>query len=124
MTIARALSRRATAAALFLATALPCTTVMAMPELGSPTPNVRVADAWDRSISLDGYAGMPMLVIYEDRGSAKENDALKKELHGFVDRNHDYTKRVALVPVADVSSFNFGLARGLIKRFIKQESAK
>jgi hypothetical protein len=124
MTTVRALSRRATAGALLFAAVLASTTAMALPELGSTRPDLRVADAWDRPISPDAYAGKPMLVIYEDKGSVKENEPLKSELTAFANGNHDYVKRVALVAVADLSDFNYRLLRGFVRRAIKAEASK
>src|SRR5262249_6292567 len=120
----RALTRRAAATAVLLAAVLGSTSAMAIPELGSALPELHLADAWGRSLSTGGCSGMPVLVIYEDKGSTKDNEALKKELTALAQSNRTYLKRVTLLAVADVSDFNFGLIRGFVRRAIKEEASK
>jgi hypothetical protein len=118
-----AFARRAAATAVFLAAALAGSTALALPERGSARPDCPIADAWDRSTTLGRFAGMPMLVIYEDKSSVKLNDALKAELTALA-KTANYEKVVALIAVADVSDYDHWPLRTLVKSEIKRESRK
>ncbi len=95
----------------------------AVPSPGAPHPEVQLEDAWDRTIRLSQLAGTPILVVYEDRGSAHVNDPLKSELSELA-KGDKYKQSIALVAVADVSSFDFWPARGFVKGAIRSESHK
>lgn len=92
--------------------------------VGSAVPaNLPLVDAWDRADDTSRLRGMPMLVVYEDKDSAKQNEALKGELADLA-KGDRYKSRIALVAVADVSSYDFWPARGFVKSAIKEESSK
>lgn len=95
----------------------------AAPNVGSVRPAARVVDADDRVFDLHGVSGKPMLVLYEDKDSAKVNVALKDDLARLA-RGDRYKNAVALVPVADVERFDFWPARGFVKDAIRGESKK
>ena len=95
----------------------------ALPLVGAPRPEVQLTDAWDRSVHLSTYRGMPVLVVYEDRGSARENEALKSEL-SVLARGDRYRTLVALVAVADVTGYDYWPIRGFVRSAIRSESAK
>lgn len=63
---------------------------------------------------LADYLGRAVIVMYEDRDSNHQNDALKEELATRA-RAQDLTRDVAVVPVANLSGFNFWPARGFAR---------
>jgi hypothetical protein len=95
----------------------------ALPTQGAARPDVALEDAWDRAIHLERYLGMPMLVLYEDKGSTTENAALKAELARLAEGDR-YKERVALVAVADVTGYDYWPVRGFVKSAIRDESRK
>ena len=60
---------------------------------------------------LRDYRGRVVIILYEDRDSNQQNDTLKRELAERA-RREDLTRDVALVPVANLSGYNFWPARG------------
>ncbi|GAC1526930.1 MAG: hypothetical protein NVS3B10_25030 [Polyangiales bacterium] len=90
---------------------------------GSLRPAARVVDADDRTLDLRSINGRPILVIYEDKDSAKTNDALKADLSRLAEGDR-YRTVIALVPVADVQSFDFWPVRGFVKDSVRSESKK
>ena len=88
---------------------------------GTLAPNATLEDADGRVSELRAFRGRPILIVYEDRDSAKQNDALKKEL-GELARGDRYRGRVALAAVADVSAWDFWPARGFVKDAIRDAS--
>ena len=95
----------------------------AAPPLGAPRPAARVHDAEDRTFELQGVRGKPILVLYEDKDSAKVNVALKDGLARLA-RGDRYRNAVALVPVADVERYDYWPVRGFVKDAIRDESRK
>lgn len=86
-------------------------------------PSVVLRDAWDRTYDLANTQGRPLLVLYEDKGSANQNDALKSELAQLA-KGDAYKNKIGLVAIADVSSYDYWPARGFVKDAIKSESQK
>jgi hypothetical protein len=121
----RAKSRGSLGAALALASSLASlqAPAWALPILGLVRPEVELTDAWERSIHLSTYRGMPVLVVYEDKGSAQQNAALKSEL-AVLARGEKYRRLVALVAVADVSGYDYWPVRGFVKGSIRSESER
>jgi hypothetical protein len=95
----------------------------AAPQLGAPRPAARVHDAEDRAFELQGVRGKPILVLYEDKDSAKVNLVLKDDLARLA-RGDRYRNAVALVPVADVERYDYWPVRGFVKDAIRDESRK
>jgi hypothetical protein len=95
----------------------------ALVPVGALRPAARVADADDRTLDLRAINGKPILVLYEDKDSAKLNDALKADLSRLA-KGDRYRNAVALVPVADVQGFDFWPVRGFVKDAIRGESTK
>ncbi len=63
---------------------------------------------------LRDYRGRVVILIYEDRDSNQQNDALKRELAEHA-RAQDLTRDVAVVPVANLSSYDFWPASGFAR---------
>lgn len=95
----------------------------AAPAVGTARPAARVHDAEDRPFELQGVRGKPILVLYEDKDSAKLNLALKDDLARLA-RGDRYRNSVALVPVADVERYDYWPVRGFVKDAIRDESKK
>ena len=112
-----------TASVVVAALALGVLPARALMPAGSLRPAAHVVDADDRTLDLRAINGRPILVIYEDKESAKTNDALKADLSRLT-KGDRYRNAIALVPVADVQSFDFWPARGFVKDAIRSESKK
>lgn len=90
---------------------------------GSRRPAAHVLDAEDRTLDMRAINGKPIFVIYEDKDSAKMNDALKTELAKLA-KGDRYRNAIALVPVADAQSYDFWPVRGFVKDSVRSESKK
>ena len=95
----------------------------ALPEVGAARPALTLKDAWDRTLDLGALTGKPVLVVYEDKDSAKQNEVLKQELAGLA-KGDKYMKSIALVAVADLSGYDYWPVKGFVKDAIKTESNK
>lgn len=95
----------------------------ALVPVGSLRPAAQVSDADGRTLDLRAINGKPILVLYEDKDSSKMNEAFKADLSRLA-KGDRYRNAVALVPVADVQSFDFWPARGFVKDSIRGESKK
>lgn len=63
---------------------------------------------------LRDYRGRVVILIYEDRDSNQQNNELKRELAERA-RAQDLTRDVAVVPVANLSSYSFWPASGFAR---------
>jgi hypothetical protein len=115
--------KRALLSSLVLAAAVASSPADALIRAGSLRPAARAVDADDRTLDLRGINGKPILVLYEDKDSAKMNEPLKADLSRLA-KGDRYRDAIALVPVADVQSFDFWPARGFVKSAIRSESQK
>ena len=94
------------------------------PTVGQARPaDLFLRDAWDKTTELRSLDGQPLLLVYEDKDSAQQNDVLKREL-GRLAAGDAYRGRVALVAVADVSQYDYWPARTFVKSAIRGESKK
>lgn len=115
--------RLAMVSVLVLTVVLGAMDALASPSVGSARPNVQLSDAWGRSIDLARYRGKPLLLLYEDKDSAQQNAALKKDL-SLLAKGDRYKERIALVAIADVSAYDYWPVRGFVKDALKDESHK
>ncbi len=99
------------------------TPAFALPKEGDAAPNARVEDADGRSTELKAWKGKPILIVYEDKDSALQNQALKADLAKLA-KGDRYKSKVALAAVADVSSYDFWPVKGFVKDAIREESKK
>ncbi len=90
---------------------------------GEPRPSARVVDAEGNGFELGAVGARPALVVYEDKDSANLNASLKADLSRLA-RGDRYRAAIALVPVADVRSYDFWPVRGFVKDAIRSESRK
>jgi len=108
---------------LALAFTLLTSSAAGLPAVGEARPPVWLVDAWGRSLDLGTLAGMPVLVVYEDKDSARQNEVLKAELAALA-KGDAYRRAIALVAVADVDGYDYWPVRGFVKDAIKRESVR
>ncbi|MBK8253178.1 MAG: hypothetical protein IPK82_10990 [Polyangiaceae bacterium] len=96
---------------------------LALPKIGDDAPLGKVEDADGKTLETKSLKGKPVLIVYEDRDSATQNEKLKKEL-SVLAKGDKYKSKVALAAVADVSSYDFWPAKGFVKDAIREESKK
>lgn len=108
-----------------LATALiPTSTyTFALVKEGASAPNAKVEDADGKVLQMQTLKGKPILIVYEDRDSSKQNQALKDDLAKLA-AGDKYKTTIALAAIADVSSYDWWPAKGFVKDAIKEESKK
>jgi hypothetical protein len=98
-------------------------TANALPNVGDGRPELRLVDAWDRTFELRATANKPILVIYEDKDSAHQNDALKDELARLA-KGDRYKQAIVLLAIADVDGYAYWPVKGFVKDAIKDQSHK
>jgi predicted transcriptional regulator len=109
--------------AVFALSTLGAATALALPTEGDAAPNARIEDADGRAVELKGFKGKPILIVYEDKDSAAQNQALKDTLSKLA-KGDRYKSAVALAAVADVSAYDFWPVKGFVKDAIREESRK
>lgn len=109
--------------ALALAVVTTAIPALALPTVGDAIGSARLEDADGHGLDIASFKGKPILIVYEDRDSAKQNDALKKELARLA-KGDKYKSAVALAAVANVAAFNFWPVKGFVKDAIRAESKK
>lgn len=95
----------------------------ALPKVGETPPDVVLEDAWDRQVAMAKLGAKPVLVVYEDEASSKQNKELKEALAELA-KGDKYRKRVALLAVADLDGYDYWPVRGFVKDAIRDESRK
>lgn len=111
------------AAALALAALLLAAPALALPAVGEAAKDARVVDADDRSQRVHALRGKPVLIVYEDQDSSQLNNELKADLAKLA-KGGKYQRSIALMPVADVSAYDFWPVKGFVKDAIRDESKK
>lgn len=96
---------------------------LALPAEGEKAPNASVEDADGRALEMKSLRGKPILIMYEDKDSSAQNQALKDELSKLA-KGDRYKSAIALAAVADVSAYNFWPVKGFVKDAIREESQK
>lgn len=95
----------------------------AVPSVGAARPELTLIDGWDRALVVDRTATKPILVVYEDKDSATQNQPLKNELARLA-KGDRYKDAVALLAIADVEGYDFWPVKGFVKDAIQTESQK
>jgi len=121
MSSSRRASKFVTAAA-FAASLVPGIS-LALPKEGAEAPNARVEDADGKALQMSTLKGKPILIVYEDKDSAKQNQPLKDDLAKLA-KGDKYKSKIALAAVADVSGYDWWPAKGFVKDAIREESKK
>ncbi len=114
---------RALAALAVVASLLVAWPAHGLPILGAPLLALRLLDAWDRTMELSRLGAKPVLIVYEDKDSATQNQAFKNDLANLA-RGDRYRDTVGLVAIADVQGYDYWPVRGFVKDAIKDESRK
>lgn len=91
----------------------------ALPHLGAVAPNARAETVGGKHVSLQAFAGRPILVIYEGPGAQRENRPLKDDLIRL-ERNPQFRAAVVIFPVADVRRYDHWPLRHLVRKRIRQ----
>ena len=93
------------------------------PKVGTARPNLKFVDAWQRTDETSEVGARPLLVLYEDKGSANENKAFKDDLSKLA-KGDAYKTKVVLLAVADLRGYDYWPARGFVKDAMMTESRK
>lgn len=112
--------------AVALATALLFTSQLAHALLspGSTPADFTVQDPDEKPSKLSALrAGKPVLVFYEDKDGGGQNDRFKQRL-GKLREKSAAAKKVGLVAIADVGSWNFWPAKGFVKDALRDAGKK
>jgi hypothetical protein len=96
---------------------------LALPTVGDTAKDARVVDADDRVTRVHSLRGKPVLIVYEDKDSSHLNNELKADLARLA-KGGKYQSSIALLPVADVSAYDFWPVKGFVKDAIRDESKK
>ena len=96
---------------------------LAIPPVGSLVPDTKVEDADGRLLDLRLAIGRPLLVMYEDKSSTRQNAAFKDDLARLASAER-YRSAITLAAVADVAGYSFWPLKGFVKDAIRTESAK
>ncbi len=108
---------------LTLAGALGERRAFALLDPGDDAPDAKVVDADDKSLSVSSLAGVPVVIVYEDKASGSTNKAFKDDLRKLM--GEDAIKAaLRVIPIADVSEHNSWPAKGFVKDAIREESKK
>ena len=94
----------------------------AVPKLGSARPAIKLVDGWDRVNDLS-LGSRPLLVVYEDKDSSKQNQKLKDDL-AALEKSIHYRKWVEHIVVADVSAYDYWPARDIAKGELQKWTKK
>ncbi|MEO8875989.1 MAG: YtfJ family protein [Polyangiaceae bacterium] len=95
----------------------------AVPMVGTTRPSAQLVDAWERKLDISKLGAKPVLVLYEDKDSAAQNQAFKDEL-AVLAKGDKYKKRIALVAVADVEGYDYWPVRGFVEDSIRDQSIR
>ncbi len=112
-----------TALVLGLLLALDVSSVWALPKLGAAAADASMEDADGRRAKVSSFSGKPILIVYEDKDSATLNQPFKDDLAKLA-AGDKYRESIALLPLADVSAYNFWPVKGFVKDAIREESKK
>lgn len=96
----------------------PSSPVAVAPPAPSPplprAPDFSLEGTSGQTRRLRDYQGRVVILIYEDRDSNQQNNDLKRELAERA-RSQDLTRDIAVVPVANLSSYSFWPASGFAR---------
>jgi hypothetical protein len=83
-----------------------------------------VQDADDKSAKFSSLrAGHPTIVFYEDKDGGDQNERFKQRL-GKLQSTSASAKKVAIIAIADVKSWDFWPAKGFVKDALKSAGKK
>jgi len=89
---------------------------------GSTLGDFKVHDHQDKAFSLSAlHAGRAALIVFEDKDAGDQNQAFKKR---FAALQKTLGGKVVLIPVADVSKYNYWPAKGFVKDALRDAGRK
>jgi len=89
---------------------------------GSTLGDFKVHDHQDKGYSISAlYAGKAALIVFEDKDAGKQNQAFKKR---FAALQKTLGGKVVLIPVADVSAYDYWPAKGFVKDALRDAGKK
>jgi hypothetical protein len=101
--------------------ALPLAALLAgggLPPERGPRVDAALVDSRDAPIRLSRFRGKPLVLFYEDRTAADQNARLKRELRDRA-AARNLTRAAHVLGVANVGSYDFWPARGLVLSAIR-----
>lgn len=101
---------------------LAASTALALPPVGEALPALKLVDADDVETAISA-SGKPIVVFYEEKAAAQQNQALKDDL-ARVAPAEKYKEKVVFVAIADVVGYDYWPARGFVKSAVKKEQQK
>ncbi|MDI1478386.1 YtfJ family protein [Polyangium sp. y55x31] len=102
---------------------LPAGSALALPGVGQSARRVVVEDPDGRAMDLAFPREKPTLILYEDRKSATQNQALKEELNRLAATKAE-AKQIQFVAIADTSDYRGWPLRGFAERSVRKKSAE
>jgi predicted transcriptional regulator len=97
--------------------------VGATPKEGERAPDARVEDADGRPMDIRSQKGKTLVLFYEGKDSASQNDALKREVAKLV-KTERFRSSTVLAAVGDVSDYDYWPVKGIVKDKIREEAQK
>jgi hypothetical protein len=94
----------------------------ALVRTGSTLGDFKVHDHQDKAFSLSSlHAGKAALIVFEDKDAGDQNKSFKKR---FDVLRKTLGGKVVLIPVADVSDYDYWPAKGFVKSAIRDAGKK
>lgn len=109
-------------AILSLLLVIPSGAALALPSVGQEVRRVAVEDPDGRVMDLSFPRTKPTLLLYEDKKSANQNQALKDELKQLAAKAE--AKQIQFVAIADTSDYRGWPLRGFAERSVRKKSAE
>jgi hypothetical protein len=98
--------------------------VVALLKTGVVPGDFTLKDADDKAAKFSALrAGHPTIVFYEDKDGGDQNERFKQRL-GKLQKTSPSAKKVVVVAIADVGSWDFWPAKGFVKDALKSAGKK
>jgi hypothetical protein len=98
--------------------------VLAVLKIGASPGDFEVKDADDHAAKLSALRGNgPALIVYEDKDASDQNAKFKERLGKLRDKDAA-ARKVKLVAIADVASWDFWPAKGFVKDALRDAGKK
>lgn len=95
----------------------------ALLKLGAQVGDFVVHDADDHAFKVSALRAGPTLLVYEDKDGSGDNKRFKERL-GKLREKDAAAKKVRIVAIADVASWDFWPAKGFVKDAMRSEGKK
>jgi hypothetical protein len=111
------------AGGLLVTTVLGIAPALAVPKEGDSPASARIEDADEHGLELKTLKGKAFVVVYDDKDSAPKSEAFRKDTVKFV-KGDALKSKVTVLPVADVSSYGYWPAKGIVKNAVREATTK